>query len=54
MVTTRNGEHMATKEEVINITFSVLIATGHGGEKKLTKRYKINLPISHVTLSRNL
>ncbi|KAI6660088.1 KRAB-A domain-containing protein 2-like [Oopsacas minuta] len=32
-VTKRNGKCMATKEEVINIIFSMHIATGHGGEK---------------------
>ncbi|KAI6649664.1 KRAB-A domain-containing protein 2-like [Oopsacas minuta] len=37
-VTKRNGKYMATKEEVINIIFSMHIATGHGGEKKTHKK----------------
>ena len=37
-VTKRNGKYMATKEEVINVIFSMHIATGHGGEKKTHKK----------------
>ena len=41
-VTKRNGKYMATKEEVINLIFSMHIATGHGGENKTQEKIQDN------------
>ena len=37
-VTKRNGKYRTTKEEVINLIFSMHSATGHGVEKKTHKK----------------